>query len=75
MYKVYWTDSDGQACSRDYSEMIEALTETNHLRAIGRAYVAMCSENPNRIGTMGVAGVEDGKLPTGEKYTWQKRRS
>lgn len=73
-YKVYWTAPDGQACSRDYLEMTAALTEANRLRNIGRAYVAMCSENPNQVGKMGVDGVENGRLPGGETYTWSKRR-
>ena len=74
MYKVYWTSSDGQACSEDYLEMIEALTEANRLRTIGRAYVAMVGDNPNQVGKMGVDSVVDGKLPNGEDYTWKMRR-
>jgi hypothetical protein len=75
MYKVYWTDADGSACSEDFIEMVEALTQANHLRNIGRAYVVMASENPNQVGKMGVDSVEDGKLPSGEAYTWRMRRS
>ena len=74
MYRVYWTAPDGQACSQDYVEMVEALNQTNHLRTIGRAYVTMVSENPNQVGKMGVDSVEDGKLPNGEAYTWRMRR-
>lgn len=74
MYKVYWTAQDGQACSEDYLEMIEALTQANHLRTIGRSYVAMVSENPNQVGKMGVDSVQNGKLPSGEDYTWKMRR-
>lgn len=74
MYKVYWTASDGQACSEDFIEMVEALTQTNYLRNIGCSYVTMVSENPNQVGKMGVDSVEDGKLPSGEVYTWKMRR-
>lgn len=74
MYKVYWTAQDGQACSEDYLDMIEALTETNRLRTVGRTYVTMVSENPNQVGQMGVDSIVDGKLPSGEEYTWSKRR-
>lgn len=74
MYKVYWTCSNGQACSEDYIEMVEALTQANHLRNIGRSYVTMVGENPNQVGKMGVDSVEDGKLPSGEAYTWKMRR-
>jgi hypothetical protein len=74
MYKVYWTASDGAACSKDYVEMVEALTEANHLRTQGRAYVAMVGENANQVGAMGVDSVRDGQLPSGQAYTWRKRR-
>jgi len=74
MYRVYWTASDGQACSQDYAEMVDALTQANHLRNIGRAYVAMVGDNPNQVGRMGVDSVEDGKLPNGDDYVWAKRR-
>lgn len=74
MYKVYWTALDGQACSEDFIEMVEALTQANHLRNAGRAYVVMASENPNQVGKMGVDAVVDGKLPSGEDYTWKMRR-
>jgi hypothetical protein len=74
MYKVYWTAPNGEACSEDYVEMVDALTQANHLRTVGRAYVTMVSENPNQIGKMGVDSVKDGKLPSGEAYTWRKRR-
>ena len=74
MYKVYWTAPDGAACSKDYLDMVEALTEANHLRTIGRAYVVMASENPNQVGQMGVDSVENGHLPNGDLYTWKMRR-
>jgi hypothetical protein len=34
----------------------------------------MVGENPNQVGKMGVDSVEDGKLPSGEEYTWKMRR-
>ena len=74
MYKIYWTAPDGSACSEDYLEMVEALARANQLRNIGRAYVAMVGENPNQVGKMGVDSVEDGRLPSGETYTWRMRR-
>ena len=71
---MYWTCPNGQVCSEDYMEMVEALTQANHLRNIGRSYVTMVGENPNQVGKMGVDSVEDGKLPSGETYTWKMRR-
>ena len=75
MYKVYWSSEDGAARSKDYLEMTEALTEANRMRTLGMAYVAMVGENPNQVGKMGVDSVEDGKLPSGESYTWKMRRT
>jgi hypothetical protein len=74
MYKVYWTDPNGTACSEDYAEMVEALTQANRLRTQGRAYVAMVGENANQVCAMGVDSVKDGRLPSGENYTWKMRR-
>jgi hypothetical protein len=74
MYKIYWTESNGQAHSQDYVDMVEALTEANRLRTLGRSYVAMVGENPDQVGKMGVDSVENGKLPGGESYTWRMRR-
>jgi hypothetical protein len=74
MYKVYWTSEDGAARSEEYLEMVEALTRANHMRTLGMAYVAMVGENPNQVGKMGCDSVENGKLPSGEDYTWKKRR-
>ena len=75
MYKIYWTSEDGAARSKDYLEMTEALTEANRMRTLGMAYVAMVGENPNQVGKMGVDSVVDGKLPSGEDYTWKMRRN
>ena len=74
MYKVYWTAEDGQARSEDYVRMTEALTRVNHMRTVGMAYVAMVGELSNQVGKMGVDAVVDGKLPSGEDYTWKMRR-
>ena len=74
MYKVYWTTPSGLTLGTEYLEMIAALNEANRLRSVGMAYVAMASENPNQVGKNGVDSIKDGKLPSGEDYTWSKRR-
>lgn len=74
MYKVYWTTPSGLTLGTEYLEMIAALDEANRLRSVGMRHVAMASENPNQVGQMGVDSVVDGKLPSGEEYTWSKRR-
>jgi hypothetical protein len=75
MYKIYWTDSQGLACSQDFEILTDALAHSKHLRDIGRTFVTMVSENPNVVGKPGVDTVIDGKLPNGEAYTWMKRRT
>jgi hypothetical protein len=55
--------------------MTEALTRANHMRTVGMAYVAMVGELPNQVGRMGVDSVVDGRLPSGEAYTWKMRRT
>jgi hypothetical protein len=75
MYKVYWTAADGAARSEDYVEMVEALTRANHMRTVGMAYVAMVGELPNQVGKMGVDSVVEGRLLSGETYTWKMRRT
>jgi hypothetical protein len=75
MYKIYWTAADGAARSKDYLEMTEALTETNCMLTLGMAYVAMVGKLPNQVGRMGVDTVENGRLPSGEAYTWKMRRT
>ena len=74
LYKIYWTAEDGQARSKDLVEMVDALTEANRMRMLGMSYVSMVGENPNQVGKMGVDSVENGKLPSGEDYTWRMRR-
>jgi hypothetical protein len=75
MYKVYWTDADGNPDAEEYGDMMLALQASNSLRNDGFRFVAMVSENPNSVGKPGVDAVVDGQLPNGEKYDWMKRRS
>lgn len=73
MYRVYWTYGD-QAYGEDYENIKEALDTCHMLRNSGRSFVTMVSEDPNQVGAQGVDSVEDGLLPSGEAYTWKKRR-
>jgi hypothetical protein len=74
MFKVYWTDEQGNACYQNFEDMSPALNWTQFLREKGRTFVTMVSENPNSVGKPGVDSVVDGKLPDGLDYTWMKRR-
>lgn len=72
--KVYWTDRDGLAQATMFSDMGEALRATQALRGEGCRYVVLASENPDCVSQPGVAGVEQGRLPSGAMYDWKKRR-
>ena len=74
MYKVYWTDKEDLVGSQEFTNLITALQRTHELRNEGNIFVTLISENPNSIGKPGVDSVENGKLPSGEDYTWRKRR-
>ena len=75
MYKVYWTEENGQACSKDFVELTDSLAFSAASRNEGKKFVTMINgENPNQVGKMGVDSVVDGKLPNGEDYPWMKRR-
>ncbi len=74
MFKVYWTDPLGQACSQDFSSLTDALAHGKFLRSSGRTFVTMVSENPDCVSLSGVDAVEEGCTPDGVPYTWRKRR-
>jgi hypothetical protein len=75
LYKVYFTNEYGEARSYSEETLEDALATTSGLRNQSRySFVTMVGENPNQVGKMGVDSVEDGKLPSGEDYTWRMRR-
>lgn len=67
MYKVYWTDLFGKTHSEEYTDMVQALNYTQHLRNEGNRFVVMGSEVVGNVTKMGVADV-------GPDYNWKKRR-
>lgn len=76
MYKVYCTHQNGAVDAFTYEDdgMVDALKKSNELRNLGYLFVIMAVENPNQVGKLGVDAVTDGFLPSGEIYTWKKRR-
>jgi hypothetical protein len=75
MYKIYFTNEHGEARSYNEESLSEALHVAEGLRKNTRnSFVTMVSENPNVVGKSGVSGIENGLLPSGEKYEWMKRR-
>jgi hypothetical protein len=75
MYKIYFTNEYGEARSYNEDTLESALATVSGLRNQSRySFVTMVSENPNSVGKPGVDSIEDGRLPSGEDYTWSKRR-
>ena len=72
MFKIYWTDENGQAQGQEASEIVPALQITKDKRDAGYTFVTMVSENPNHAGKAGVDTVVDGKTPDGQDYDWSK---
>lgn len=76
MYKIYFTNENGEARSYNEEYLAIALKVAEILRQDKKRYsfVTMVSENPNCVGKQGVDSVIDGKLPDGNNYEWMKRR-
>lgn len=72
-HKVYWTEGD-TVFGKQFTDMVVALGVAQDKRREGHSFVVMASESVNQVGSMGVDGVIDGKLPSGETYDWKKRR-
>jgi len=75
MYKIYYTNEYGETRSYDETSLTEALSIVEGLRRnTGNSFITMVAQHANQVGQMGVDSVEDGLLPSGEKYTWKMRR-
>lgn len=74
VYRIYYTDPvDNKAYAWDEKTLTGALSITERFRKEGMTFVTMVSENTDLVGKQGVVGVENGKLPNGEKYEYTKR--
>ena len=74
MNRVYWTE-DGQIKHQDFDDVTASLKFTQALRKNPKAsLIATAISEEGIVGGLGVDGVENGKLPSGEPYAWKKRR-
>jgi hypothetical protein len=71
MYKVNWKDTAGRGCVEEVKDLSAALTLAIKLGIP----VTLNGGGIELIGTFGSAGVENGRLPNGDPYTWYKRRT
>ncbi|WP_294768506.1 hypothetical protein [uncultured Rhodoferax sp.] len=72
MFKIYWTDHEGQSHGQTCTELVQALQVTKEKRDAGHSFVTMASENPQHTGKQGVDSIVDGKTPDGQVYDWSK---
>jgi hypothetical protein len=74
MNRVYWTEA-GQVKHQDFDDVVASLKFTHTLRKNSTvSLIATAISEETIVGGLGVDGVENGKLPTGEPYGWKKRR-
>ena len=72
MFKIYWTNTNNEACSHDEPRLTQALEIVKEKRNAGYSFVTMVAEDPNQVGKPGVDAVVNGKTPDGEVYDWSK---
>ncbi len=70
MYKVNWKDTAGRGCEEEVKDLSLALAKATELGIP----VTINGGGMVIVGTFGADSVKDGVLPSGEKYTWYKRR-
>ena len=70
MYKVEYKDTAGRGCVEEVKDLSIALTRATELGIP----VTINGDGIELVGTFGSAGIENGRLPNGDPYTWYKRR-
>jgi hypothetical protein len=70
MYKVEWKDAAGRGCEEEVLDLSLALAKATEMGIP----VTINGNGMIIVGTFGADSIKDGILPSGEKYTWYKRR-
>jgi hypothetical protein len=72
---VYWMEDAGAPSHREFgdAQLVDALRLTEQLRSAGKRHVTISSELASAVGKPGVDAVEEGRLPGGEPYEFDKR--
>lgn len=72
--RVYWTEHE-QIQYQDFDDVVASLKFTQALRKTPSvSLIATAINEQTIVGGLGVDGVENGKLPSGDAYGWRKRR-
>lgn len=70
MYEIKWQDTAGKHCEEEVKDLSLALARATELGIP----VTINGGGIELVGTFGSAGIENGRLPNGDPYTWYKRR-
>ena len=70
MYKVEYKDTAGRGCVEEVKDLSAALAFAIEIGIP----VTINGDDIELVGTFGSAGIENGRLPNGDPYTWYKRR-
>ena len=63
MYKIYWTDNYGEACSCEIGQLQQSLIYVDLLRKQGYNYVTMVSDYADMVGKPGASGAGTEYVP------------
>lgn len=63
MYKVYWTNETGNACSAEIPQLQNALVYVDLLRKQDMRYVTMVSDYADMVGKPGASGAGSEYVP------------
>ncbi len=70
MFKIEWKDAGGKSCI----EVVETLSlAISRSKEIG-LFVKINGDNFELVGIFGADSVNNGLLPSGDRYGWYKRR-
>jgi hypothetical protein len=70
MFEVNYKDVNGIDCKEEFENLTLAI---NRSKALNK-FVTISFEGNELVGKFGVDSVEQGYLPSGDNYTWKKRR-
>ncbi len=70
MYKIEWNDAEGRVCEEEVKSLTLAIAKATELGIL----VTINGNGMEIVGVFGADSVNNGLLPSGEKYNWYKRR-
>lgn len=71
---VFWLEPDGGPAHHEFPahDLLVALKFSEERRREGKRHVSISTELPDSVGKGGVTAVEDGRLPDGHVYDFNK---